>query len=281
MTCRNKKIFRVLRSLTAVLSALFFLAGETTARAQQFSQLPDAELASRYGTLLRAQYTGVDFDFSELGGLEAEISNRRLFSSLQVVQIEKGVVFVGMPLTQLLASMDGLKQSDYAERETFTLRAYMVAANAQDRFANVAMAAYRHRMPQTQFVLCNERVVAMYVRNALIAPDSVEVWGAPGIVGEPSLSPGDGVYIQTTFQPGFWNESNRSMRQRFQRILNDPHAYFLISRDGPWGGLWTNQMGKRGGPRTAVALRSLEEFIASHEAPHRPSALKLACKAQR
>lgn len=193
------------------------------------SDLSDIDLMTAYGAALREAYhTRNDAIYGDpvFRSLAQEARARGLAGKRESQRIEKGIIFIGLPLHFAVASINNLEEKDVFEKYGDVVRTYVGEIGYRGRFDYV--------------ISCNNKVV------------SFQVTGFP----ERSSRRGHNTRAyQTNFRDGFWSDP----RTQEQRILanfpqREPKRY-AHSVDGRWRAFRDNRL----------LLRSPSSYWSSNE----------------
>ena len=200
-------------------SPKFFEADSYSVRFQftsdQMNEEPDERLMVLYGESLRASYRLGDASIvtnPDFLRLEEELASRNLVTRDNISEIERGIVYVGMPLSQALASIDGLTEVD-----ALVLNRHVIRSFQGINFARLGSITSRDT-----FISCDGIVVSLFAARGLITAETY------------NFSFGSGrIRFQTNFRPNFWEDENFEDRIRGNRIAEAP-TYFANSRENRW-----------------------------------------------
>lgn len=161
----------------------------------------------QYGLELRLAYRSGDTSrvtTREFLESEAELERRGLLSKKLVSQIERGIVFIGMPLIQALASIDELREVDVLILDGHIIRS----------FQGPASAMLGSQKSFDTFVSCDGKTVTLFAAKGLITPDTYhQVYGSGRI------------RFQTNFPSDYWRSKDFRQRIRGNRVYEKPAKY--------------------------------------------------------
>lgn len=184
-----------------VFLSVFLLFCSSVSAVSQAEQSNEA-LMIQYGEALRYAYRTDDRNFTSSErflDIEAELEARGLIDKQIVSQIERGIVYVGMPLTLALASMESLREVDTMILERSLIRSF------QGPTQPVRRSGYFDTI-----IACDNVVVALFAARTLITRETYnQVFGSGRI------------RFQTNFRNGFWAEDNFEERIRGNRVFNE------------------------------------------------------------
>lgn len=187
------------------------------------SQVPDEALMIFYGAQLRYAFRTGDYNHVTQGEflvVEAELEKRKLITRSRVSQIERGIVFVGMPLVQALASVDRLQEVD-----TLILEGSVIRSFRGPNFARLGST-----ISYDTFISCDGEVVTFFAASGLITKETNN-----RTIGSTRIR------FQTNFPTGFWAEQNYEDRIRGNRLFKKPR-YLADRREHRWS-LFSNNGG--------------------------------------
>lgn len=178
--------------------------------------LDASDLMQAYGALLRARVREDDRRYTEndqFKRLQNEVAKRKLVTKKTSEEIAQGIVYLGMPKEQLMASIDGIKLSEQETFDRFLLKIYRGGERAKFRMPGIAAifpnfwlnpwkhTHYRHRKGNEIAFTCTdnnklkEEVIGLYV------------WGRTTFETYSTVTV-DRSRIRTNFSPGFFNQDS-------------------------------------------------------------------------
>lgn len=166
----------------------------------------DEALMREYGAIVREAYrTGADAPTftPEFITLEADLEERGLIDREKLDEVRKGVVYLGLPVAQLLASIDSIDEIDRtvingAEIRTFRGGYYEVTS----------ITTFSER-----FITCDGRLVAFRVVSDMHGWFQRPVMKVRGLNHSHSTASRTGAAYRTNFPPGYWDVKNRLLRK--------------------------------------------------------------------
>lgn len=196
---------------------------EIKAIIRDIDQIPDEELMVKYGSGLRSAFKTDDYELVSSPvflKIETELEDRGLITRQSASEIERGIVYVGMPLTQALASVSGLKEVD-----TLVLNGHVIRS-----FRGATSAALGLQVSSDTFISCDGKIVTLFAAKGLITADTYHrTYGSRGI------------RFQTNFPPGFWKNANFENRIRGNRVFDKPR-HFADRSEHRWS-IFSNNSG--------------------------------------
>ena len=205
------------------LALMLVLAAAPLCAFAQPAGQTDETLMTWYGAKLRQAFRSGDVDqvsTDEFLAVEAELERRRLIDRETVGEIERGVVYAGMPLAQALASIDGLEEVDVLVLDGHLIRSWRGAASAQ-------LGSQRSF---DTFIACDDRIVTLFAASGLI---TAETYNEAGMSGR--------IRFQTNFPDDYWDEANYEQRIRGNRVFERP-GYLADRREHRWS-IFSNNSG--------------------------------------
>ncbi len=208
-----KLLCMALAMVAALFVSTFNASAQETART-------DWTLMREYGAILRQSYrTGNEAPLRSQRylSLEHELEQRGLIDRGKLIQIRQGIFYLGMPVSQAMASVDNFHQVDYlslpgAEIYTFVgdpPEGGFARRTREARSRGFTNIVSRVDFDHTFVVSCNDRVMKMQLPNGLITQDTYsEVFGSGRI------------HFQTNFPSGFWAEENYAARTRGRQVFD-------------------------------------------------------------
>ncbi len=168
--------------------------------------LEDNLLMAEFGEMLRKAYRTSD-NFLLLTerflSLQKEIEQRNFVSNKDSLDIERGIVYAGMPLWKALASVDNMNEVDILVIRAEQIRAF--------RSPETWLDPNRQR---DTFITCGNKVVSLFVSSGLITPETYS-----GKYGYRQIK------FQTNFKPGFWKKENYEERIRGNKVFSKPQKF--------------------------------------------------------
>lgn len=170
--------------------------------AQSFSprNASDKDLLMIYGAFVRANYrnrSSIGTDSPEFLAIEEELELRRLVDRTAYKEIERGLIYLNMPFSQLYAVVDGLEEVELVSLAPHDLQVFKSSPVPDSRFGG------RQNVRQT-FFACNEKLIG-YVVSGLTTFETYY----SGSATESKA--------QTNFENGFLEPNSTYMRRWLER----------------------------------------------------------------
>ena len=167
----------------------------------------DEALMIEYGSMLRRAYKTGDQSLisnARFIEIETDLEARELIDRQTFAQIQKGIVFVGMPLEQALASLEGLVEVDVLVIDGIEIRSFRGATTGRTG----ALAT------RDTIISCDGKVINLFVTRSLITKETYNrTFGSTRI------------RFQNNFPPGYWDQENYEERIRGNRIFEDTQSW--------------------------------------------------------
>jgi len=150
------------------------------------------DLMTIYGDWLRADFRGDDPRFispNALAAIEQQIDQRQLLSAKAAGEVSEGLVYLAMPLTQLMGSISGLSVVEQVPFAGFALENY---------HANGPIAGKRRA--KTVVLVCNEKLIGL----STLGVTTFDTWR--GVSASKSK-------VRTNFSPGYFDQTSAVARR--------------------------------------------------------------------
>ncbi|MGE0500065.1 MAG: hypothetical protein AB7I79_00260 [Rhizobiaceae bacterium] len=207
----------------AALALFATLAFALPSAAQAPADRSDETLMTWYGATLRQAYRSGEtaaLDADAFLAAEEELDRRGLITTENLSEIERGIVYVGMPLAQALASIDGLEEVD-----TLVLKGHLIRS-----FRGPTSVKLGSRERFDTFIACDDRIVTLYAASGLITAETYNQTFGSGRIR-----------FQTNFAKDFWTSADFEPRIRGNREFRKP-GHYGDRREHRWS-LFSNNSG--------------------------------------
>lgn len=197
----------------------------------------DLQVMRDYGQVVRRSYREKNpalLRSDEFRRLEKIVEKGGKVGPAEYREIEKGIIYVGMPMDQAMASLDDLVEVDLLSINESLIVSYRGAAVSLNSSSIIGRLVLSRRVT---VISCNDTVVGFFIHGHITPETQRATFGSGKL------------RFQTNFAAGFWtDESTIEARRLGSSILSGPRTY-ADRREHRWS-LFSNNSGEFEKPST-------------------------------